>query len=138
RLWHHAARRMLGEEPEPVVTPQKRDNRFRDPAWGENFLFDYIKQSYLLTSRWLQEQVGQVEGTDEHTAEKVDLYTRQFAHALAPTDDVMTRPKVPRETVDSGGQNLVRGRQNLLRDLEAGKGELRIAQTDASAFRVGE
>jgi len=138
RLWHHAARRMLGEEPEPVVTPQKGDNRFRDPAWEENFLCDYIKQSYLLTSRWLQEQVRQVEGMDEHTAEKVDFYTRQFADALAPTNFVMTNPKVLRETIDSGGQNLVRGLQNLLRDLEAGKGELRIAQTDASAFSVGE
>jgi polyhydroxyalkanoate synthase len=138
RLWHNAARRMLGEDPEPLAKPQKGDNRFRDPAWEENFLFDYVKQSYLLTSRWLQDQVHDVKGLDDHTAEKVDFYTRQFADALAPSNFVLTNPKVLRETVESGGQNLVRGLQNLLRDLEAGKGELRISQTDTSAFTVGE
>ena len=138
KVWHSAARRMMGESAEPAVAPRKGDSRFKDAAWEENFLFDYIKQSYLVTSRWLQSTVHDMDdGLDDKTRRKVEFYTRQFVDAMAPSNFVMTNPAVLRATVESRGENLVKGLNNLLRDLEAGKGQLKISQTDTAAFQLG-
>ena len=136
-LWHHAASRMFGGTPEPVAQPEPGDRRFKDKAWIENDVFDFIKQSYLLTSRWLQTTVGGVEGMAEKDAQKVDFYTRQFVEALSPSNFVVTNPEVLRATVETGGENLINGLKNLLADLERGKGRLAIKMTDTEAFEVG-
>jgi polyhydroxyalkanoate synthase len=136
-LWQNTTRRLMGEEVEPTIAPHRDDRRFKDAAWEENNVFDFIKQSYLLTARWMQNTVREVEGMDEQTSKKVDFYTRQFVDALAPSNFVMTNPEVLRETLDSNGENLMRGLRNLLDDLERGEGQLRIKMTDHDAFEVG-
>jgi len=138
KLWQITAQRMMGQPVEPMVEPAKGDKRFSDPAWKDEVVFDYLKQSYLLTSRWLQDNVKQVEGLDDKTAKKVDFYTRQFIDALSPSNFAMTNPQVVKATVESKGENLLKGLQNLLTDLERGKGKLAIRQTDMAAFKVGE
>ena len=137
-LWQTTARSLMGEKTDPVISPKKDDWRFRDEAWSENSLFDFIKQSYLLTAKWIQTTVGEVEGLDEQTSKKVDFYTRQFVDAMAPTNFVMTNPEVLRETIENKGENLLKGLQNLLDDLEAGEGQLKIKMVDSDAFTVGE
>ncbi|WP_340118121.1 class I poly(R)-hydroxyalkanoic acid synthase [Pelagibius sp. 7325] len=138
RLWQTTAQRMMGQEPDPIATPEKGDRRFKHPEWDENDLFDFVKQSYLLTARWMQSTVKDVEGLDDKTAQKVDFYTRQFVDAMAPSNFVMTNPEVLRATLESGGENLVKGLHNLLDDLERGKGRLKIRMTDIEAFKLGE
>jgi polyhydroxyalkanoate synthase len=137
-LWQTAAKRMLGEPAEPVIKPAPEDRRFKDALWDESYVFDFIKQSYLLTARWMQSTVKQVEGLDDKTAKKVDFYTRQFVDAMAPSNFALTNPEVIRATLESGGENLVKGLSNLLADLERGKGQLAIKMTDMEAFKVGE
>lgn len=137
-LWQNTTRRMLGETTDPVIAPEPDDWRFRDDAWTENNLFDFVKQSYLLTARWLQDSVRDVEGLDEQSAKKVDFYTRQFIDAMAPTNFAMTNPEVLRETFESKGENLLKGLQNLLADLEAGEGQLKIKMVESDAFVIGE
>ncbi|CAK0741121.1 hypothetical protein CCP1ISM_1310002 [Azospirillaceae bacterium] len=63
-LWQRTTQRLLGQEGEAIIAPAKDDRRFKDAAWDENTLFDYIKQSYLLTARWLQTTVNDVDGLD--------------------------------------------------------------------------
>ena len=138
RLWQSAAERFLGGNPAPVVQPAPNDQRFKDAAWHESALFDFIKQSYLLTARWMQSTVKKVDGLDDKTAQKIDFYTRQFVDAIAPTNFVATNPEVLRATVDSGGENLVNGLKHLLEDLERGKGRLMIKMTDLDSFKVGK
>jgi len=138
-LWQRTAQRILGGETvPPVVVPSPADRRFKDQAWNDSAVFDYIKQSYLLTARWLQGTVRQVEGLDDKTAKKVDFYTRQFVDAMAPSNFVLTNPQVLRATIESGGENLVRGLEHMLEDLERGKGRLSIKMTDTDAFKIGE
>ena len=138
KLWENTARRMAGEEVEPAVTPEPGDRRFRDEAWSENPLYDHIKQSYLLASKFMLSTVRETEGLDAHTAHKVDFYTRQFIDALAPTNFAMTNPEVARRTVETGGENLVQGLSNMLEDLERGQGRLRVRMTDPEKFKLGE
>ncbi len=128
---------MMGQQIEPVIEPSSGDKRFKDKDWSENQIFDFIKQSYLLTARWMQETVADVKGLDEHTRKKVEFYTKQFADALSPSNFVFTNPEVLRATLQSNGENLVKGLNNLLIDLERGKGQLAIRQTDMEYFEVG-
>ncbi|MBV8889087.1 MAG: class I poly(R)-hydroxyalkanoic acid synthase [Alphaproteobacteria bacterium] len=137
-LWQRTAQRFLGGAADPVIQTSAEDRRFRDAAWSENTLFDFIKQSYLLTARCLQGAVKNVEGLDERTARKVDFYTRQFVDAIAPSNFLMTNPEVLRTTIESRGENLLKGLQNLLGDLERGKGHLSISMTDMAAFKLGD
>jgi len=137
-LWRNTTLRMMGQAVDPVIAPDKTDRRFKDEAWSDNAVFDYLKQSYLLTSRWMQSTVGEVEGLDTQTKRKVEFYTKQFADAIAPTNFALTNPEVLRLTAETKGENLVKGLQNMLEDLEKGKGRLRISMTDETAFKVGE
>lgn len=137
-LWQSAARQFMGQSGEPLETPADDDRRFKDPEWESNAVFDFIKQSYLLSSRWLLDTVHGVEGLDENTARKTEFYARQFVDAIAPTNFAMTNPEVLRATVESGGENLISGLQNMLSDLERGDGKLRIKMVDDDAFTIGE
>jgi polyhydroxyalkanoate synthase subunit PhaC len=137
-LWQRTTQRFLGASTEPMIEPPAGDRRFRDAAWSDNTLFDFIKQSYLLTARWMQGTVRDLEGIDERTARKVDFYTRQFVDAIAPSNFLLTNPEVLRATIESRGENLLNGLKNLLDDLERGKGRLAIKMTDMGAFRIGD
>ena len=136
-LWDRTARRMMGEKVEPVVTPKPGDKRFRDKEWQENQVFNFIKESYLLTANWLQKTVGNVEVLDPRERRRIDFYTKQFADAIAPTNFVLTNPEVLRATMQSNGENLVKGLENLLTDIERGGGDLSIRQS-ADAFKLGQ
>jgi len=137
-LWQRTVQRLLGEAPPPVAAPEKGDRRFKDEAWNEDLIFDYIKQSYLLSARWLRGLVKEVDDElDPGTREKVDFYTRQFVSAVAPSNFVLTNPAVLKKARETGGQNLVEGLKHLLDDLERGKGRLRISMADMEAFEVG-
>jgi polyhydroxyalkanoate synthase subunit PhaC len=137
QLWETTGRRLLGQEVEPVIEPERGDRRFRDPAWDDHTVFDFIKQSYLLTSRWLVDTVNSYDDLDDKTRQKIDFYTRQFVDAMAPSNFVATNPEVLRATLESGGENLLRGLSNLLEDLERGRGKLAIKMTDTEAFELG-
>ncbi len=136
-LWQFSVAKLSGASPEPVASPLKGDNRFRDEDWQNNFLFDYIKQSYLITARHIQDTVGHTGGLPEASRKKVDFFTRQYLDAMAPSNFALTNPQVLRETAHSGGQNLLKGLNNLLADIERGDGELRISMTDPKAFTIG-
>ncbi len=138
-LWQSTAKRMQGEEDvAPVIQPAKDDRRFKDDAWSEQTVFDFIKQSYLLTSDWLQAQVSDVEDIDPKTREKLKFYTRQYVDAMSPTNFVATNPKVLKAASETNGENLIKGMDQLLKDLERGQGELRISMTDTGAFELGK
>jgi polyhydroxyalkanoate synthase len=137
RLWRNTGQRLLGRSVEPMIEPERSDRRFRDPAWDDHAVFDFIKQSYLLTSRWLLNTVNQLDGFDDKTRRKIDFYTRQFVDAMAPSNFLATNPEVLRATLESRGANLLHGLNHLLEDLARGEGRLAIKMTDLEAFEVG-
>ena len=137
RLWQSSWMKLFGMPSQAIAEPAKGDWRFKDEDWSKNFLFDYIKQSYLIASRHIQQAVANVEGLSPESEKKVAFFTRQYVDALAPSNFLMTNPQVLRETLASGGQNLVRGLNNLLADIEKGGGQLRISMTDETAFQLG-
>lgn len=136
-LWGSAVRRMSGQDAPPAITPSPRDKRFADPEWKSNQFFDFVMQLYLLTTKWAQELVRDADGLDPHTRRKAEFYVQQVTNALSPSNFVLTNPEVLRETVASSGENLARGLRMLAEDIAAGKGMLKIRQSNPDNLVVG-
>ena len=136
-LWASTLKRAQGEDTEPVAEPEPKDGRFKDPEWSENPIFDFLKQAYLISSRWAEDLVEDADGLDERTRHKAQFYLKQISSALSPSNFLLTNPELIRETIKENGANLVRGMTMLAEDIEAGGGELKIRQTDPSNFKVG-
>jgi polyhydroxyalkanoate synthase len=137
-LWRRSAARLGGETAEPVATPAKGDKRFNDPDWSENPVFDVMKQSYLLTSNWLNGLVSDVEDVEPLTKRRVEFFTKMLTDAFSPSNFLVSNPAALREAMQSQGESLLRGAQNFAADLARGGGQLAISQTDAQRFKVGE
>ncbi len=137
-LWQESLMKFMGQGGKAVIEPEAGDRRFRAPEWQESALFDFIKQSYLLTCRWMERTVRDTEGMDSRQKEKLAFATRLFANALSPTNFVLTNPEVLNETLKTGGENLVKGLENLIEDMERGGGELKISTTDYDTFELGK
>ncbi|MBR0901429.1 alpha/beta hydrolase [Bradyrhizobium liaoningense] len=135
-LWGSAARRMAGQSVEPAIAPSPRDKRFADPEWKSNQFFDFVMQLYLLTTKWAQELVRDAD-LDPHTRRKAEFYVQQVTNAISPSNFVLTNPEVLRETVASSGENLARGLKMLAEDIGAGKGMLKIRQSNPDNLVVG-
>ncbi|WP_373089956.1 PHA/PHB synthase family protein [Sneathiella sp.] len=137
-LWQNTALRASGKETEPMVKPEPGDKRFKSEEWSQNQIFDYIKQSYLLTANWIQDTVADVDGLDATERKKTEFYTKLYTDALSPTNFFWSNPDVLKKTLDSKGENLVHGLENMLDDLKRGKGQLMPKMTDETAFEVGK
>ncbi|HMB48176.1 MAG TPA: class I poly(R)-hydroxyalkanoic acid synthase [Afifellaceae bacterium] len=137
-IWNSSLRKSVGEDPGYTISPKQGDKRFADPEWTANPMYDALKQLYLATSQWAEDLVKGAEGIDEHTKHKAHFYIEQLNNALSPTNFPVTNPEVVRETTASSGENLARGMRMLADDMEAGKGNLRIRQSDYTRFEVGK
>ncbi len=142
QLWQHATLKWLGadagEAPE-LPHMQKASKRFAHKDWSENAIFDYLKQSYLLTSGWINHTVEEVGAGDMDPRErkKAAFYTRNYVEAMNPANFFALNPEVLEATSSQKGANLVKGLRMMLEDMERGKGQLLIRQTDMNAFEVG-
>lgn len=137
-LWNNLVQRLSGKDVAELAPTEKGDNRFADPEWRDNPLFDYLRQSYLMTSRAILGSVEDADGIDEKTRQRLRFFARQAINAMAPSNFLATNPELLRLTAETGGQNLVRGFEQFLQDLESSADSLNIRMTDMSAFRVGE
>jgi polyhydroxyalkanoate synthase len=131
-----AMARAAGEKA-AAVEPKPGDKRFKDPDWDENPIFNGLKQFYLATAQWAEGLVKDAE-LDPRTRNKARFYLDQINNALAPTNFPLTNPEVLKETAATNGENLVKGLTMLAEDIEAGKGQLKLRQTDPKHFKIGE
>ncbi len=136
-LWGMTMRRFAGEEAHPVASEEAGDKRFADPEWRKNPLFDFLRQAYVITTQWANDMVARAEDVDPATREKAAFYLRQIAGAVSPSNFIGTNPELLRATLAENAENLVRGMKMLAEDIEAGKGALKIRQSDATKFELG-
>lgn len=121
-LWNMFFRRAAGEEVEPVAQPAPGDRRFRSDSWNDRLAFDFLKQSYLLVGRQLQDLVAATPDMNPDSRAKVDFFVRQYVNAVSPANFASTNPDVIAKTLATGGLNLLTGFSNLLDDLARGDG----------------
>ena len=118
----------------PATSPvaQVADKRFAAPGWQQP-AFDFIRQSYLLASRFVLDTTGELDGLDPHAKAKALFHTRQIVDAMSPSNFPLTNPEVLKATEASGGDNLLKGLEHMLDDMQRG----RMRMTDETAFEVG-
>ncbi|MBI1619428.1 class I poly(R)-hydroxyalkanoic acid synthase [Aquamicrobium zhengzhouense] len=136
-VWSNSIQRLSQPEIGEVAKPEKGDKRFQDPEWANNAFFDFLKQAYLVTSRWANELVEHAD-LDDHTRHKAQFYVGQISHAISPSNFLLTNPELLRETMASNGENLVRGMRMLAEDFQAGGGDLKIRHTEPTHFEIGK
>ncbi|MBG0803066.1 class I poly(R)-hydroxyalkanoic acid synthase [Methylocystis sp. H4A] len=136
-IWRQTLRRYGGENVAPIVPSDLSDKRFSGPEWNENPFFDWLRQSYLLASRWAGDMVESAEGLDPQTKARAVFYTRLISSAISPSNFVPTNPELLRATMDAKGENLVRGLKMLAEDISAGGGVLKIRQSADRKFELG-
>ncbi|MFC3072696.1 PHA/PHB synthase family protein [Shinella pollutisoli] len=137
-IWQKALNRLGGQPADESEDPYAKDKRFADEDWVKNPFFDFLRRAYFVTSDWAEKLVAETRGLDEHTRHKAAFYVRQIASAISPSNFLTTNPQLYRETVASNGENLVRGMKMLAEDIAAGRGDLKLRQTDTSKFAIGE
>ena len=134
-LWASTTRRAAGED-QPAAP--SRDKRFKDPAWSENPAFDVMRQSYLVTSDWMNGLVSSVEDVDPLTKRRAEFFTKLLTDAFSPSNFLASNPVALKALAETNGESLVRGMQNFAADMERGAGKLKISQADYGKFVVGE
>lgn len=137
-LFEASSARLKGKDAQPVVTPASGDRRFKYAAWDEDIVFDHLKQAYLIYSDFARSLAGHAGDMDPHQHRIVEFYTDRNIEALSPTNFAHSNPEVIARARETGGQSLIDGFRNLLRDLERGKGTLKITMTDPDAFEIGK
>ncbi|MEX3009183.1 PHA/PHB synthase family protein [Hoeflea sp. TYP-13] len=137
-IWSNSMRKISGEKAEDPAAGHIGDRRFSDEDWQNNAFFSFLRQAYWVTADWADKLVKDADGLDPHTRHKAEFYVKQITSALSPTNFVLTNPEVYKETVAESGENLVRGMRMLAEDIKAGRGDLRLRQSDYSKFAVGE
>ncbi len=116
------------------VSAEPGDRRFSAPEWRQSPIFDYIRQSYLLNSRYLRELVELAPAEDDKARDRLRFLARQYLDAMAPSNFAATNPEFVKHAVETKGQSITEGINNLIRDFEKG----RISMTDDTAFEVGQ
>ena len=133
-----AAARMAGRDAgAPVAAPAPGDRRFAHAAWTDNPMLDMVKQTYLLTQRWVDRAIDEADGVDDNVRRRARFHADQVMSAMSPSNVPALNPTVVDETLATGGENLLRGARNFAEDMERGHGELAIKQADMDAFEVG-
>ena len=139
QLWGDVSRRTLGQDLEAAAPGgAKVDKRFADPRWEQNLAFDVMKQSYLLSSNWINKLISSVEGIDPVVKRRAEFFTKLMTDAMSPSNFLMTNPAALQTLMDTKGESLVKGMEKFAEDMSRGDGRLMISQADYSRFTVGE
>jgi polyhydroxyalkanoate synthase len=109
-----------------------KDRRFGHEAWAQNPMGRFNAALYLLNARTLQSMAEQV-GGDAKTRARVRFAVQQWVDANAPSNYLATNPEALSLALETQGESIARGVQQLLGDLQRGH----LSQTDESAFEVG-
>ena len=123
--------KMIGLDTE--AKEEAKDRRFAAPEWKESPVFDTIRKTYLALSDKLLGTVDEVEGLDAESRQKARFAVRNFVDAMSPSNFALTNPQVLKRTIESRGENLLKGLANMLDDIAAGQ----LTQTKPGVFEVG-
>ncbi|RYE05718.1 MAG: class I poly(R)-hydroxyalkanoic acid synthase [Rickettsiaceae bacterium] len=129
--------KFVGKEVGSIYTPNPKDRRFKDSNWQENVYFDFVKQFYIMTSKWTEDYIDQC-NLEPKVKEYLEFQVKQFINACSPTNFIFSNPVVFKATIETGWQNIVQGLDNFLDDIKNSKDVLSITTTNTSHFKVGE
>lgn len=133
-LWQSVLNKTPGQDPAFKVAAEPGDRRFSAPEWKESPIYDYLHQAYLLNTQYLKQVVEVIPAQDAKSKERMRFLARQMADAMAPSNFAATNPEFIKLALETKGQSITDGINNLIKDFEKG----RISMTDESVFEVGK
>ncbi len=125
------------EASEASSQAQKKDKRFRSDQWFRNPLFKELKDTYLRLEKNLLRSVSELDGLEEPLKQRVEFYMARYLEIFSPANFLTTNPEVLKVTLETGGENLIRGAINFLSDWDPLVGGLKLKMVKDDAFRVG-
>ncbi len=132
-----AQQALIGGHIEPSEQSAPNDRRFSNPMWDNNPYFHMIKQQYLTNVEAVEKIAAEVEGLSDTEHRQLTYFSRQIVDLMAPTNFLATNPDALEKAMETNGQSLIDGLENLVSDLEANDGELVVRLADDSAFELG-
>lgn len=117
---------------------QPKDKRFSHPLWNSHPYFSFIKRQYLINARAMKDAAGSLHLSDDVARRRITWLTDQIVDMMAPTNFLATNPEALERAIQTEGESLVRGLENLVRDVERNGGDIVVSLTDPEAFVVGE
>ncbi|MCX7149794.1 MAG: alpha/beta fold hydrolase, partial [Rhodocyclales bacterium] len=133
QLWQGMLGKAADQSAPQLASAATGDKRFDHPAWGESPVYDYLRQAYLINSEYMKRMAEAAPLADGQAKNRMRFLTRQMIDAMAPSNFLATNPEFVQKALETKGESIQQGIQNLLGDLEKG----RISMTDDSAFEVG-
>lgn len=133
-LWQSVLNKQQGQAEQFKVAPEPGDRRFSAPEWRESPVYDYMHQAYLLNTQFVKQLVELMPAEDDKAKNRMRFLARQVSDAMAPSNFAATNPEFIKAALDSKGQSITDGINNLIKDFEKG----RISMTDESVFEVGQ
>lgn len=118
--------------------PNPKDRRFSNPLWETHPFFNYLKQQYQLNAEAISTAVGDMETLSPEDRRRVEYFTKQIVDMFSPTNFLGTNPEALEKAVETDGESLVQGLENLVRDIESNQGDLLVTLADKEAFHVGQ
>jgi poly[(R)-3-hydroxyalkanoate] polymerase subunit PhaC len=132
-LWQSALAGGTERDAAPIAPPDRGDRRFSSAEWQRIPWFDYLRQSYLINSRFLSDWIESLE-TEPRAKERLRFIARQFSDAMSPANFAATNPEALKLALETKGESLAQGIRLLIEDVHRG----RISTTDESVFEVGK
>ncbi|ABC64127.1 PHA/PHB synthase family protein [Erythrobacter litoralis] len=124
----------FGDNSDAAPELPRKDKRFRDERWQNNPVFALIHQTYLLMAEQLESMVDRLDGVEPDKKEQLRFSVKAVVDALSPSNFAATNPVVLERTLETKGENLVKGMQHMLDDMRRGQ----LTHTDPDAFTLGE
>jgi polyhydroxyalkanoate synthase len=130
---------LLGfDEPKESIGAKLADKRFKSPEWDSNQFYAFLRDFYLITSHNINRMVSEIDGIDEQKKKKIVFFTKQITDALSPSNFLLTNPELMKITFETGGDNLIKGFENFINDVNSVDGNISIKMTDTQAFELGK
>lgn len=127
-----------GESEEAYDNSTSNKSRFKSEEWESNPFYKLVKDQYLTNANAAQRAIMEMEGVDDHQRQRLEFFSRQIVEMMSPANFLATNPDALKRAAETEGESLVRGLENLVRDLELNDGELLVTLADPDAFSVGE
>jgi polyhydroxyalkanoate synthase len=118
--------------------PGPNDRRFSNPLWNTHPYFNFVKQQYLINAEAIKKAVADITDLEPKEKRRLDYFAQQIVDMMSPTNFLATNPDALEKAIETEGQSLVQGIENLISDLEANRGEMVVKLADERAFRLGE
>ncbi|MCZ4269592.1 class I poly(R)-hydroxyalkanoic acid synthase [Rhodobacteraceae bacterium G21628-S1] len=124
-------------EAQTAEPPRLTDRRFTNPMWETNPYFKFLRDQYLTNAEAIRTAVEEVEDLDRVDRQLLGYFADQIINMMAPTNFLATNPDALEKALETDGQSLIDGLENLVADLEANDGELIVRLADETAFEIG-